>query len=91
MTHEQHKVKGTLTLPVAVVGSVILTVAAGLASYFGTVNAQDNKISEAKTVINESISQDRQRISTLEEAVKTIKDSQLETRADIKEILRRVK
>lgn len=83
--------RGGVTLLAGLSWAGIGVVLAGLTSYFTAQATTNEKINNTATVIYSSISQDRERIATVEEAIKTIKDSQLETRSDVKEILRRVK
>lgn len=79
----------------AVGWGILWAVAAGtagvLGSYYSTNAAQDNKSAVIKSELKSDISQDRERISSLETGIKDFKDLQEESRADIKELLRRTK
>jgi uncharacterized protein (UPF0333 family) len=83
--------KGTISLPIAAVGGIILTVLSGAAAYFTTVNAQNDKVNGLRGDTQIELGKDRERITAVETDIKTIKDYQLESRNDIKELLRRVK
>lgn len=83
--------KGQMTMGVGVLWAIITTTLGVAGSYYTSASTINEKINESAAVINSEISTDRERIATLEEAIKTIKDSQQETRSDVKEILRRVK
>lgn len=83
--------KGNFTLGVGTVITLGSIMASSLTSYFTTINTQAAQMNEVKSELKEDISIDRQRIATVEEAIKTIKDNQMEQRNDIKEILKFVK
>ena len=87
----KHTLAGTISLSIATVGSILIATVTGLAAYFGTVNAQNQKVAEVKEQIYSDISTDRQRITVVETDVKVIKESQLRTEGDIKEILKRIR
>lgn len=80
--------KGQLSLPLASVFAGATFLISGLTSYFTSQMSTDSKISDAKIELSQNISDDRERISKLEEAISTIKTSQQTTEGDIKEILR---
>lgn len=91
MSHEHKKNFGTISIPIALVGSLLMASIAGMAAYYGTVNAQNEKVATVKQEVYSDFSLDRQRITAVETDVKTIKESQLRVETDIRELLRRIK
>lgn len=87
----KNKFQGNITIPIAIVGSVLIATITGAASYFGTVNAQNAKVADVKEELKEDISKDRQRITAVETDMQTIKSSQLRTEAYVLDILKQVK
>ncbi len=83
--------RGQITIGIGLAWGGIMAAVSGTTTYFVTQQAVKDKINDTTTEIHADISTDRERISKLEEAISTIKDSQLEERTDIKEILSRVK
>lgn len=82
---------GQLTLPIGFALAGISFVVSPVVAYFTGQMAIRDTVSQNNTGVYMDISKDRERIATLEEAIRTIKSSQEETRTDVKEILRRVK
>lgn len=75
----------------ATVGSIVISAITATAAYFGTVNAQNQKVGDLRSENQTEFGKDRERITAVETDIKTIKDLQLESRNDIKELLRRIK
>ena len=74
-------------MPIILAGVFTLFASVGGAWISGS-SAANEKLNNTKLETQIDFSNDRQRIATVEEAIKTIKESQVETRNDIKEILR---
>lgn len=81
--------RGQVTVGIGLAWAAITTVIAVTAGYFANASQIQTKISDNKSEIYKDITSDRERISKVEEAITTIKDSQLEARNDIKELLKR--
>lgn len=47
--------KGSISLPLAAVGAIILTTLSGAAAYFGTVNAQNANVATVKEELKQDI------------------------------------
>lgn len=94
--------KGQITLGLGILWTTIFTTFSIAGAYFsnqanvaGKINetavAINANISTVTEKINADISEDRQRLSSLEEAIKTIKENSVENTRDIKEILKILK
>lgn len=66
--------------------AIIAAIASVVGAYMSSSAAITDKINTASATITSEISQDRERIATVEEAVKTIKTSQTRTEDKIDKI-----
>lgn len=80
-----------MTIGVGILWTGISTTAAVTGVYFSNQSTITEKVTAAKESVAVEISANKQRISTLEEAVKNIKENQIEQGRDIKEILKLLK
>ena len=87
----KYKLAGTISLPIATVGSIVIAAVTGVAAYFGTVNVQAQKVADTKEQIYQDMSIDRQRITVVETDMKYVKDSQVRIENKVDEILKRVR
>ena len=71
--------------------ATITALATMIGAYFTSSAAITDKLNQTATIINSSISDDRQRITAVETDLNNIKALQLETRNDVKEIIRILK
>lgn len=83
--------KGQLTFGIGAIIATGTLIASVLTSYFTTANTQDRAINASEVRVTQRVTDTNERVAKLEEAVTTIKESQIETQKDIKEILRRIK
>lgn len=80
--------KGQTTLVSLIVAGVFTLLASIGGAWISGSSAANDKLNDTKLETQMDFSADRQRIATVEEAIKTIKESQMETRNDVKEILK---
>lgn len=83
------KTKGLISIPLTLAISVGMVVIGGITVFWKTAGSTDGKINEVKTEVLADISEDRQRISTLEEAVKTIKEDTSEIKDNLLILIQR--
>lgn len=83
---KKHKTKGQVTVPFGVAVATATMIISGIASYFSAQMSTQASINIAKTDLQGDISDDRQRIAKLEEAIGTIKTSNEQTQKDIHQI-----
>ena len=81
--------KGIIQITLPVVITIIGCVSVGIAGFYASLSGASTERGEIKTEFKADISQDRERISTLEEAVRTIKEDTSEIKLDIKTLLLR--
>lgn len=85
------KKKGQMSVSLGIAWAGLMTVVSIASAYF-TSNANiTDKINNSAAVINADISKDRQDIASLKTSIEYIKDSQSETRQDVKAILKILK
>lgn len=70
-------IKGTITLPLALIGTIAVSFITGSSAYFGTVNSQNEKVNEVKTEILGKIAESNKDI-----AVEKTRSDQLEKKMD---------
>lgn len=73
------------------VATVVTVGIALVTGYFTAARTTDGKIEDVRAKLEQSDKATIQRVATLEEAVKTIKEDNREIKSDVKAILRAVK
>ena len=81
--------RGAIAFGLPVLLSIIGFVGAGYGLFYSAIGNANDERDTIKTEVKEDISKDRERISTLEEAVRTIKEDTGEIKSDIKTLLLR--
>jgi septal ring factor EnvC (AmiA/AmiB activator) len=83
--------KNNFTIPAGIVWAIIVTVCSVVVAYYTSQASIADQINDSSSELYSAISSDRERLSKTEEAITTIKSTNLETQRDIKEILRILK
>ena len=83
--------KNNFTITAGIVWAIIVTACSIVVTYYTSQASVSYKINDNSAELYSAISSDRERISKTEEAITTIKATNLETQRDIKEILRILK
>jgi len=83
--------KNNFTITAGIVWAIIVTACSIVVTYYTSQASVSDKINDNSAELYSAISSDRERISKTEEAITTIKATNLETQRDIKEILRILK
>lgn len=87
MTFYLKRHKGQITILL----SLIAAVGGVLGAWITANGVAGDKIQDTRTEMKEEISKDRERIAILEEAIKTIKQDNVEIKSDIKIILQKLR
>jgi seryl-tRNA synthetase len=80
--------RGSISIPIATVGSIILSFVAGVASYYGAMNAQAQRASDIKTELSQKVADTKadlsDKISGVDTKVEVVKadSAQFEKRLD---------
>lgn len=83
--------KGQVSIPLAATLTGATFLISGLTSYFTSQMKTQASIGDVRTEYSAEISEDRQRLAKLEEAIDSIKDDSKTTKNDIKQILQLLK
>jgi hypothetical protein len=79
--------RGQITIGIGLLWTTIMTTASVVGVYYTNQSGIAEKVNIAKTEINNNRVEDLQRIATLEEAVRTMKDNTTDIRNDVKSLL----
>ncbi|MES2060219.1 MAG: hypothetical protein V4438_04280 [Patescibacteria group bacterium] len=83
--------KGQISISLGLAWAGIVAIISMISSYYTTNSSITDKVNNSASALNAEISSDRQDIASLKTSIEYIKDSQAETRNDVKTILKILK
>lgn len=78
--------KGQIALPIAMVGSIVMSVIVGATSYFSSINAQESKVAEVK----QTAAVLEARVGSVENNIKEIKDDIKSNREEVRNLTTKI-